>query len=212
MKTIAATAALLALLMLHRHAHSAEMKVSSLEELRAALEKAQAGDVTRILSGAVINLKDQQIVVPEKVTLNGEGATITAEPVGDRAAIALRPGSRLTGLRLVGPNPLFEDIDSLPLKPSGYAVSCADAEVDHCEILKFQRGGIALFRDSVKAHIHHNWFLMHEKTGSKEKFRPYGRAIRLVGLQGHSAIEDDPQPPKDTWKVSIRDNMSGRAK
>jgi len=335
-------------------ASAAETNVSSLAELQNALATAKAGYVVRLAKGSEIALKDTQLVVPEKVTLQGEGATITAEPVGDRAAIALRPGSRLTGLRMVGPNPLFKDIDSQPVQASGYAVSCADAEVDHCEILKFQRGGIALFRDSVKAHIHHNhlhdiaaypvligngsgdghviehnriewawhaiasngsrgsgytarfnefvrmprpkafeasgasppnWcldthenngaatkpprpatrllvvhdnvflahpdvkvgdgsellatnglypkhdiyvgpcpgvtttvdihhnrFLMDEKTGSKEKFKPYGRAIRLVGLQGHPALEDDPQPPKDMWKVSIHDNVFGGGK
>ena len=327
---------------------AAETLVSTLVGLQQALPKAKAGDKVRIAKGSTIELKEQQIVVSEKVTLIGEGATITAEPVGDRAAIALRPGARLTGLRIVGPNPLFKDIDAQPLRASGYAVACADAEVDHCEVLKFQRGGIALFRDSVKAHIHHNhlhdiaeypvliangsgaghviehnriewawhaiasngsrgsgytarfnefvrvprpktfeasgasppnWcldvhsnegaetkparpptrllvvhdnvflahpdvkvgdgsellktnglypkhdiyvgpgkgmtttvdihhnrFLMHGKTGSNDKFKPYGRAIRLFGLSGHPALEDDSQPAVDVWKVSIRDN------
>ena len=329
-------------------AQSAEKVVATLAELQQALATARAGDVVRLVKGSEIALKETQLAVPEKVTLNGEGATITAEPEGDRAAISLRPGSRLTGVRMVGPNPLLKDIDSQSFKPGGYAVACADAEVDHCELLKFQRGGIALFRDSVKAHIHHNhlhdiaaypvfvgngsgdghiiehnriewawhaiasngspgsgytarhnefirmprpqafessgssppnWcldthenngaatrpprpatrllivhdnvflahpdvkvgdgsellatnglypkhdiyvgacpgvtttvdihhnrFLMHEKTGSADKFRPYGRAIRLVGLQGHPALEDDPQPTKDVWKVTIHDN------
>ncbi|MBX7209754.1 MAG: hypothetical protein K1X78_15660 [Verrucomicrobiaceae bacterium] len=331
-----------------------DARVSSLADLNQVLTSAKAGDTVRIKKGVEIALKDTQIVVPEKVTLNGEGATITAAPVGDRASIALKPGARLTGVRMVGPNPLFKDIDSQPFKPGGYAVACADAEVDHCEIMKFQRGGIAMFRDSVKAHIHHNhlhdiaaypvliangsgdghiiehnriewawhaiasngsrgsgytarfnefvrmprpkafevsgpsppnWcldmhenngaetkparpatrllvvrnnvflahpdvkvgdgsdllttnglypkhdiyvgpcpgvtttadihhnrFLMHEKTGSSDKMKPYGRAIRLVGLKGDSALEDDPQPAKDEWKVSIHDNTFGGAK
>jgi hypothetical protein len=49
-------------------------------------------------------------------------------------------------------------------------------------------------------------FLMHEQSGSREKSKPYGRAIRLVGLQGHPALPDDPQPPQDTWKVTIGAN------
>lgn len=333
-------------------AQSAEKVVTTLAELQQALAIAKAGDIVRIAKGSEIALKATQLIVPEKVTLTGEGATLIAEPVGDLAALSLRPGSRLTGLRIVGPNPLFKDIDSQPFKPSGYAVACADAEVDHCEIMKFQRGGIAMFRDSVKAHIHHNhlhdiaaypvfvgngsgdghliehnriewawhaiasngsrgsgytarfnefirmprpkafeasgssppnWcldthensgaatkpprpatrllvvhdnvflahpdvqigdgsdllttnghypkhdiyigacpgvtttvdihhnrFLMHEKTGSTDKFKPYGRAIRLVGLQGHPALEDDPQPAKDEWKVTIHDNTYSR--
>ena len=329
-------------------ASAVEISASTLTELQQALANAHAGDVVRLTKGSDIALKDTQLSVPEKITLNGEGAAITAEPTGDRAAISLRPGSRLTGLRIVGPNPLFKDIDSQPFQPSGYAVTCADAEVDHCEIMQFQRGGIAMFRDSVKGHIHHNhlhdiaaypvligngsgdghliehnriewawhaiasngsrgsgytahhnefirmprpkafdtsgtsppnWcldvhensgaatkpprpatrllivhdnvfrahpdvrvgdgsdllttsglypkhdiyvgacpgvtttvdihhnrFLMHAKTVSTDKFKPYGRAIRLVGLQGHPELEDDPQPAKDEWKVSLHNN------
>ncbi|MFM7606039.1 MAG: hypothetical protein ACKO8Z_12705 [Prosthecobacter sp.] len=329
-------------------ASATEIPVSTLADLQQALANAHIGDVVHLTKGSDIALKDGQLIVPEKITLHGEGVTLTAEPTGDRAAILLRPGSRLTGLGIVGPNPLFKDIDSQPIKSGGYAVNCADAEVDHCEIMKFQRGGIAMFRDSVKAHIHHNhlhdiaaypilvgngsgdghliehnriewawhaiasngsrgsgytarhnelvrmprpkafeasgssppnWcidihenngaatkpprpatrllivhdnvfrahpdvkvgdgsellttnglypkhdiyigpcpsvtttvdihhnrFLMHEKTGSTDKFKPYGRAIRLVGLQDHPVLEDDPQPRKDDWKVNIQDN------
>ncbi len=330
---------------------AADTPVSSLPELKHALSAATAGSMVRLAKGAEIALKDDHIIVPEKVTLTGEGATLQAEPVGERAAIALLPGARLTGLRIVGPNPLFKDIDAQPVKASGYAVSCTNAEVDHCEILQFQRGGIALFRDSVKSHIHHNhlhdiaaypvliangsgdghiidhnriewawhaiasngsrgsgytarfneftrmprprafetsgasppnWcldthenngaetrpprpatrllvvhdnvfrahpdvkvgdgsellqtnglypkhdiyagdcpgvtttveiynnrFLMHERTASKDKFKPFGRAIRLVGQRGNPALEDDPLEPKGEWKASIHDNRFG---
>jgi hypothetical protein len=268
--------------------------------------------------------------------------------------IQLKPGARLSGLRLRGPNPLMRDIDATNPPPSNYAISCADAEVDNCEISQFQRGGVAMFRDSVKAHIHHNhlhdiaaypvllgngtgdghiieanriewawhaiasngsrgsgytarhnefirmprpkafeasgpsppnWcldvhanggeptkpprpatrllvahdnvfrahpdvkagdgsellttnglypkhdiyigpgqglttrvdihhnhFLMHEKSGSKDKFKPFGRAIRLVGLQGHVAIEDDAHPAQDVWEVTIHDNTYSGAR
>lgn len=54
--------------------------------------------------------------------------------------------------------------------------------------------------------IHHNRFLMHEKTGFTDKFKPYGRAIRLVGLRGHPALEDDPQPQQGEWRDRIHDN------
>jgi len=56
--------------------------------------------------------------------------------------------------------------------------------------------------------IHHNRFLMHEQTGSMNEFKPYGRAIRLVGFKGQPALlPDDPAPTKDSWRVSISDNL-----
>ena len=81
-------------------ASAVEISASTLTELHQALANAHAGDVVRLTKGSDIALKDRQLSVPEKITLNGEGATITAEPTGDRAAISLRPGSRLTGVRI----------------------------------------------------------------------------------------------------------------
>lgn len=332
---------------------AAELNVNSLRELQQALGQARPDDVVVLVKGSSIDLKSDMLLVPEKVTLRGEEAVIHSLPVGEKASIVLRPGARLTGLRLVGPNPLFKDIDAHPSTPSGFAVSCADAEVDHCEIAQFQRGGIAMFRDSNKAHIHHNqlhdiaaypillgngtgdghiiehnriewawhaigsngsrgsgytarhnefirmprpmlfdvggasppnWcldvhenkgaetkpprpstrllvvhdnvflahadvkvgdgsellitkglypkhdiyigrcpgvtnkvdihhnrFLMHEKTGSKDKFMPFGRAVRICGLHGNPGIQDDPLPTEGQWEVSLRDNtFSGK--
>jgi hypothetical protein len=57
--------------------------------------------------------------------------------------------------------------------------------------------------------IHRNRFLMHETTGSPDPNKPYGRAIRLVGLKGHAALPDDPKPTQDIWMVSIGENRFG---
>jgi hypothetical protein len=327
----------------------------TLTELQDALKNAKAGELVWIESGSTIDLADAQLVVPEKVTLAGDrgangspGPLLTAGMSKLEWRIQLRPGARLTGLRVRGPNPLMRDIDTQNPPPSGYAISCADAEVDNCEVSQFQRGGIALFRDSERARIHHNhlhdiaaypvvlangtgdghvieanriewawhaiasngsrgsgyearynvfirvprprlfdtsgpsppnWcldthtndgeatkpprpatrkliahhntflahpdvkvgdgsellttkglypkhdiyigpgkgmtttvdihhnrFLMHEKTGSEDKLRPFGRAVRLVGLKGHPALEDDAAPAADTWRVRVGEN------
>jgi len=340
-----------AVLALEASGPTAEIPVATLAELRTALGQATPGDLVRVADAAEITLDDAPLLVPEKVTLAGAGATITAAPAGERAAISLRPGARLTGLRLKGPNPPYRDLDARPFEPSGYAVACTDAEVDHCEILCFQRGGVVLFRDSVTSHIHHNhlhdiaaypvliargsgdghviehnriewawhaiasngsrgsgytarfnqfvrvprpklfessgpsppnWcldvhandgaettpprpatrtlvvydndflaapgvtvgdgrdlltangmypkhdiyvgpcpgvtttvairdnrFLMHEKTGSTDRLKPFGRAIRIVGLRGHPGLEDDPSPAQGELRVRIEGNTYG---
>ena len=329
--------------------------VRTLEELKQALAKAAAGEVIWIESGSTIDFTGTRIEVPEKVTLAGDrgqngsdGALLTAKHSGDMNFIMLSPGARLTGVRVRGSNPLMKNLDSQKSDPAGYAISCANAEVDNCEISQFQRGGVALYRDSDRSHIHHNFihdvasypvflgngtgdghiieanriewawhavtsnasrgsgytarynifmrvqppklfdqagpdppnwcldthastgaptkpprpatrklvahhntflahpdvkvgdgsellktvglypkhdicigagtgmtttveihhnrFLMHEATGSPDPIKPYGRAIRLVGLKGHPGLPDDPQPTQDIWKVTIGEN------
>lgn len=58
--------------------------------------------------------------------------------------------------------------------------------------------------------IHHNRFLMHERAGSSNTFKPYGRAVRLVGFKGDAAtLPDDPAPAVNAWNVTIHDNRYG---
>lgn len=54
--------------------------------------------------------------------------------------------------------------------------------------------------------IHHNRFLMHKSSGSREKFKPYGLAIRIVGIQGHDILPDDPLPLQGKVAATIREN------
>ena len=336
-------------------AAQATRRVNSLDSLQQAFATARAGEIVWIESGSTIDLAEVQFVVPGKVTLAGDrgvngspGPLFTAGMSKLEWRIKLKPGARLSGVRLRGPNPLMLDIDGVKPEPSGYAISCADAEVDNCEISQFQRGGIALFRDSERARIHHNhlhdiaaypvvlangtggghvieanriewawhaiasngsrgsgytardnvflrvsrpksfdqsgpdppnWcldthqndgaetkpprpatrklmahhntflahpgvkvgngsdllktaglypkhdiyigagngmtttveihhnrFLMHETTGSPDKMKPYGRAIRLVGCKGNPALPDDPSAARDMWQVTIGEN------
>lgn len=336
-------------------AAQAAQRVKTLNDLKHALSVAKAGEIVWIEGDAVMDITAAQLAVPEQVTLAGDrgqngspGPLLTANHSRVEWLIQLRPGARLSGVRMTGPNPLFKDTDSRPHVPSNYAVACADAEVDNCEISQFQRGGIVLFRNSERGRIHHNhlhdiaaypvllgngtgdghiieanriewawhavgcngsrgsgytarynefvrvarpklfeqsgpsppnWcldihendgaqtkppraatrtlvvhhntflahpavkvgdgsellttnglypkhdiyvgpgagmmttvevhhnrFLMHETSGSSDKFKPYGRAIRLVGLKGHAVLPDDPQPARDIWKVTIGEN------
>lgn len=142
----------------------ARYHVRSLVELRQALAESKPGDTVWIESGSTIDFTGSRLEVPAKVTLAGDrgrdgsaGPLLTAKPSGNEYHLILHSGSRLSGVRVRGSNPSFDKIDSQPSDPPSYAVSCIDAEVDNCEISQFQRGGVGLFRNSVRAHIHHNY-------------------------------------------------------
>ena len=60
--------------------------------------------------------------------------------------------------------------------------------------------------------IRGNRFLMHEKSGSTHPFKPYGLAVRLVGLKGHPDLPDDPAPTVDVWKVTLGKNSFSGAR
>ncbi|MEY5024663.1 MAG: hypothetical protein RLZZ244_191 [Verrucomicrobiota bacterium] len=138
-------------------------RADSLESLQQALAVAVPGDVVWIESNRVIDLADAQLTVPSGVTLAGDrgrngapGPLLTASSSRLEWRIRLQRGSRLSGIRLRGPNPPLGEIDAVKPPASVYAVSCVDAEVDNCEISRFHRGGVVLFRDSEHSHIHHN--------------------------------------------------------
>jgi hypothetical protein len=58
--------------------------------------------------------------------------------------------------------------------------------------------------------IHDNRFLMHRQSGTDNPFKPYGRAIRLVGFRGDPAVlPDDPGPGQGKWEVRIGGNAFG---
>ncbi len=334
-------------------------QADSLESLQQALARAKAGEVVWI--EGTVDFTGVRLEVREKITLAGDrgragspGPLLFARHTGNEYFIQLRPCARLTGVRVRGSNPLLKDVDSQKNDPPGYAISCADAEVDNCEISQFQRGGVAMFRESERARIHHNhihdiaaypvvlgngtgnghviegnriewawhavssngsrgsgyvarhnefrrvirpalfnqsgedppnWcldthantgkptqperpptrlvvvehntfladpgvqvgdgsdliqavgrypkhdvyvgagtgmtttveirgnrFLMHEKSGSTHPFKPYGCAVRLVGLKGHPDLPDDPAPTADVWKVTLGKNSFSGAR
>lgn len=137
--------------------------VRTLAELTAALAVARPGDIVRTAHDTTIDFTGAPITVPEGVTLAGDrgveggaGPLLFAKPSGSEWFIRLENGARLTGVRVRSTNPLLKDVDTSPSDPAGYAVTCRNGEVDNCEISQFQRGGVALLRDSDRSHIHHN--------------------------------------------------------
>lgn len=57
--------------------------------------------------------------------------------------------------------------------------------------------------------IDRNRFLLHRDTGSREKFKPFGRALRIVGLRGHPKYPDDPLAPDGRVDLSLGENRYG---
>ena len=340
---------------------NASHRVDSLKSLQEALAAARAGEVVWIESGSTIDFTGVRLKIPENVTLAGDrgqgdsaGPLLYARHTGSEYFVQMQTGSRLTGVRVQGSNPLLKDIDTEANDPSGYAVDCCNAEVDNCEISQFQRGGVAMFRDCSRSLIHHNFihdigaypillgngtgdghviegnriewawhavasngsrgsgclvrnnefrrverpakfdpagndspnwcldihsneggptkpdrpktrqliverntfladasikigdgsellkkmglypkhdiyvgagkematkveirgnlFLMHEKSCGLHPFKPYGQAIRLVGLRGHPKLPDDPGSASGTWQVVVEDNKFSGAR
>lgn len=143
---------------------NATHRVDSLKSLEKALASAPAGALVWIESGCTIDFTGARLDIPENVTLAGDrgqsgspGPMLYARHTGGEYFLRMHAGARLTGVRVRGSNPLLKDIDTQAPDPPGYAVDCSDAEVDNCEISQFQRGGVAMFRNSNRSLIHHNF-------------------------------------------------------
>ena len=140
--------------------------VATRNQLIAALEQAQPGEVVYVKPGAEIDLSDlARIAVPAGVTLAGnrghegaagpllyskrmpeEGFPILFDLAGERA--------RLTGLRIRGPDPDYAAQRAGPSTLNRGVNIGANGEVDNCEVSNFYREGIAA--RGPGAHIHHN--------------------------------------------------------
>ena len=160
--------------------HTADSLDASLD----ALSKASAGQTVFVPGETLIDLTARiyigQLVleIPEGVTLAGDrgnngslGAQLTSDalktPVMIRAA---GPNVRITGLRIVGPNPKryldhhrrsfgqggggHEYYYKLPTS-NGITTEHPHLEVDNCEISGFSHAGVYLITDAGH-HIHHN--------------------------------------------------------
>ncbi len=164
---------------------SGDHTVSTLEELVAALKKAEAGQAVYIPGDTEIDLTTfvyiEQLVleVPGGVTLAGNrgvdgspGALLYSDDLNTRVMLRiLGPGARITGLRLRGPNAKrYLDHHKRAFGPGGgghdyyykfptqhgIVMEFDGLEVDNCDISGFGHAGIAL-RAGLDHHIHHNF-------------------------------------------------------
>lgn len=154
---------------------------TDLNDLRAALANASAGDVVFIDSAAEIALgfyaDSFSIEVPAGVTLAGDrgvngspGARLygAKKPGSDwigADTIKLNDNSRLTGLRIEGPDADREmgwlDADH-DYTDGIYAKGAANVEVDNNEIYGWPKGGIS---GGDPVHVHHNFIHDNDQSG-----------------------------------------------
>jgi hypothetical protein len=141
-----------------------DFTVRTLDQLRAALGKAKAGQVVFIPGDAEIDMSDQATLrLPARVTLascrghkGSPGARIFIK--GTRPTVTMKtlgPYVRVTGIRLQGSNNPSD-------RTTGLQVDQFGVEIDNCEISKFTAIGIFVREGASRVyahhnHIHHNW-------------------------------------------------------
>jgi hypothetical protein len=143
-----------------------DVSVSNREDLLPALKAAEAGEVVYVAPQARIDLSGlAAIPVPAGVTLAGnrgydgaEGPLLFTNRIPkERSQILFSlagEGSRVTGLRIRGPDPEYAEQRARPALHRGVSVG-PGGEVDNCEISHFYREGVGVRGPNV--HIHHNF-------------------------------------------------------
>jgi hypothetical protein len=162
--------------------------VSTAEELLAALNKAQSGEVVYVVPDAQIDLTGKvAIVVKPGVTLagnrgyqNSPGPLIFCDEYDTYGLFEMAKGARLTGIRLRGPDP--DILDSAYVRPNskGVVVGSDAVEIDNCEIYNWSYGGISVESDAKDIYIHHN---------SIHHVRRAGLGYPVVVNKGYALIE-----------------------
>ncbi len=134
----------------------------------AAINTATSGEVIWVEPNSTIDLSGQKdISIPVGVTIAGNrgqdgaaGPLIFADQLDEGAILFwVQMGARVTGLRIQGPDPDFDQIESSYESSSTVCmvIGDIDVEIDNCEISNFNRGGIEIYPDGSEIHIHHNF-------------------------------------------------------
>lgn len=134
----------------------------------AAINTATSGEVIWVEANSTIDLSGQKdISIPVGVTIAGNrgqdgaaGPLIFADQLDEDAILFwVQMGARVTGLRIQGPDPDFDQIESSYESSSTVCmvIGDIDVEIDNCEISNFNRGGIEIYPDGSEIHIHHNF-------------------------------------------------------
>ncbi len=158
--------------------------VKTAEELLAALEQAQLGQVIYVDGEAEIDLTGtHQIVIPGGVTLascRGKGDSQGALIYNNKqntCPLFLTGGDnvRVTGLRLRGPDPKRRAYQTDWLEKEGryWSLAYSDGiftthsslEVDNCEFWGWSHAAVTLKPGASKAHIHHNYIHHNQRQG-----------------------------------------------
>jgi len=169
-----------------------DFRVSSAEELIAALAKARSGQVVYVADEAEIDLtarvrQDGSVLeLPGGVTLAGgrgadgrPGALLYSDELKTRPLIRVRgSAARITGLRIRGPDGRRRTAEmrrrlregghklyyELPIS-DGIACAHSRLEVDNCELSCWSHAGVFLREGAAKAHVHHNFIHHCQRSG-----------------------------------------------
>jgi len=141
--------------------------VNNVQELLAAFNNAQSGDVIYVAPNASIDISGViNVEIPDGITLAGNrGHNGAAGPLlfststpFENVIFYVQNNVRITGLRFKGPDDNYPDID-YAVRPESkilcFAVEGENVEVENCEISNFSRGGVEVYPRGKNVHVHH---------------------------------------------------------
>jgi hypothetical protein len=167
---------------------NANYRVSTLAQLLSALNNASPGEIIYVSDDANINMTSTSIdgtIIPSGVTLasgRGNGASLGAllydnnqtyngcnDSYPSRLLFIPENGSRITGLRIRGPNTILGKCENEYSESWGFYPSHPNVELDNNEISQFSFAAIGLYNmndiSTTPTHIHHNYIHHNFRTG-----------------------------------------------
>jgi hypothetical protein len=167
---------------------NANYRVSTLAQLLSALDNASPGEIIYVSDDANINMTSTSIdgtVIPAGVTLasgRGNGSSLGAliydnnqtyngcnDSYPSRLLFIPESGSRITGLRVRGPNTILGNCENEYSESWGFYPSHPNVEYDNNEISQFSFAAIGLYNmndiSTTPTHIHHNYIHHNFRTG-----------------------------------------------
>lgn len=134
-----------------------DFTVNNVQELLAAFNSAQQGDVILIAPNAIIDISGiTNVEIPAGITLAGNrGQNGAAGPLlfsnstpFESIIFFVQKDVRITGLRFKGPDDDYSNID-YAVRPESkvlcFAITGANIEIENCEISNFSRGGVEIY-------------------------------------------------------------------
>lgn len=144
-----------------------DFTVNNVQELLAAFNSAQPGDVILVAPNASIDISGiTNVEIPAGVTLAGNrgqngasGPLVFSNSTPFESIIFfVQKDVRITGLRFKGPDDDYPNID-YAVRPESkvlcFAITGANIEIENCEISNFSRGGVEIYPGGTNVHVHH---------------------------------------------------------
>lgn len=141
------------------------------DELRQALEEAQAGEVVFLPDDVEIDMSERErLSVPGGVTVAGmrgvddsPGALLFSDtPRTPGIFSSAGDFGRITGLRIRGP---FDGRERTPFSSRGLRVRHYGFEIDNCELSAFSSAAISVGGQGHSLYVHHNHIHHNQRNG-----------------------------------------------